>query len=650
MSEPDYPHSDPGETKAPLVDEAKRPIESFSDSIVGNLFGAGVPPGRQANRNWVSPLVGELQARLPQYEIIALLGRSGMGAVCKARQRALDRAVAIKLLPPELGGDPDFAARFEREARAMARLSHPNIITVHDFGQTAEGPLYIVMEFVDGANLHDLIRGGAIESAQALGIAGQICDALAYAHGEGIVHRDIKPANIMVDSRGRVKVADFGLARLIEPGMDTAGLTVSGIVMGTLDYMAPEQRRAMNVDHRADIYSLGVVLYEMVCREIPQGVFAPPSTLVGCDPRIDAIVSLALQQQPELRYQSTQEMKLDLDSLRPQPLAIASPRAVALSPPKPSIVARPAAPLALPHSAKRRALLYSCIATLVVTLGGAAIYFSKSKPHPSDGNTFPITPSTPSKEQPFVNSLGMKFVPVPITGGPTSGQRVLFSVWETRVQDYAVFAEETKREWPKPPFEQGPTHPAVKMSWADARAFCVWLTERERKAGRLGAVESYRLPSDHEWSCAVGIGEREEAAQAPGDKNCKIRDVWPWGDQWPPPEKAGNYAGNEMLPALAAGKFPWMKDVCKVYRDELAGTAPVGSFPANRLGLHDLGGNAAEWCEDSPDGKMERRVQRGASWFDVDRNVMLASVRGDAPLELRDDNFGFRCVLAPSAP
>jgi tRNA A-37 threonylcarbamoyl transferase component Bud32 len=157
-----------------------------------------------------------------------------------------------------------------------------------------------------------------------------------------------------------------------------------------------------------------------------------------------------------------------------------------------------------------------------------------------------ITTPVATEENLFENTLGMKFVPVPILGGPTGGQRVLFSVWDTRVQDYEAFVKETKRDWPKPDFPQGPTHPAVNVSWADAQLFCQWLTERERKAGKLGASEVYRLPTDHEWSCAAGIGEREVAAKLPAVKSGKIGDVYPWGAQWPPPKGAGNYAGEEL--------------------------------------------------------------------------------------------------------
>jgi serine/threonine protein kinase len=261
---------------------------------------------------WQPPSLEEAARLFPQYEVRSLLGRGGMGAVYQGRQTELDRLVAIKLLPLEVSVDRDFADRFRREARAMAKLQHPNIIDVHDFGTTAEGHLYFVMEYVDGVDLHTMIRGAGLEPAQALEIIGAVCDALAYAHAEGVVHRDIKPANVMVSRKGQVKVADFGLARLTDSGPEALGHTVTGLVMGTPDYMAPEQKRGMNVDLRADIYSLGVMLYEMLCREVPQGIFDPPSKRVAVDSRVDQVVIKAMQQQPDRRYQNTQEMKADV--------------------------------------------------------------------------------------------------------------------------------------------------------------------------------------------------------------------------------------------------------------------------------------------------------------------------------------------------
>ncbi|MEQ1862624.1 MAG: serine/threonine-protein kinase [Chthoniobacteraceae bacterium] len=261
------------------------------------------------------PTPEEIQRNLPQYDILDRLGRGGMGVVYKARQRGLDRVVAIKLLPPKLSGDADFVARFEREARAMGKLNHPNIVTVHDSGRTVEGRLFFVMEFVDGSTLADLIGSGSLDAPQVLSITAQICDALAYAHGEGVVHRDIKPANVMVDWHGRVKVADFGLARLVGPEVDP-GFTTTGTIMGTPDYMAPEQRRGMHVDQRADIFSVGVMLYEMFCGTVPRGVFTPPSAHSGCDVRIDEIVHCAMQQEPDRRFQSTQDLRAAIEVVR----------------------------------------------------------------------------------------------------------------------------------------------------------------------------------------------------------------------------------------------------------------------------------------------------------------------------------------------
>jgi len=257
------------------------------------------------------------------------------------------------------------------------------------------------------------------------------------------------------------------------------------------------------------------------------------------------------------------------------------------------------------------------------------------------------TPANATKEGPFVNTLGMKFVPVPILGGPTGGQRVLFSVWDTRVQDYEVFVKETKREWPKAGLPQGPTHPAVGVSWDDAQLFCQWLTAREQAAGRLPAEWRYRLPGDHEWSCAVELGATEDAAKLPAEKGGKINDAFPWGTQWPPPAGAGNYAGEELQPALAAGKYAWIRNVLAGYRDGFVETAPVGSFAANRFGLFDMGGNVWQWCEDWLD--KDGHVLRGASWTDYGRGSMLSSARNRYAPGNRGTDHGFRCVLGVSA-
>src|SRR3712207_4528778 len=213
-----------------------------------------------------------------------------MGVVYKARHRGLDRLVALKILPPEVSDAPGFAERFIREARALARLSHPNIVAVHDFGQGG-GQYYLLMEYVDGTNLRSLMGAGRLPPAEALAIVPQLCDALQYAHDEGIVHRDIKPENILLDRRGRVKVADFGLAKLVGQEHLDVSITATHQVLGTLRYMAPEQMESSHaVDHRCDIYSLGVVFYELLTGEVPAGRFPPPSKKVQVDVRLDEVV------------------------------------------------------------------------------------------------------------------------------------------------------------------------------------------------------------------------------------------------------------------------------------------------------------------------------------------------------------------------
>jgi serine/threonine protein kinase/ankyrin repeat protein len=268
---------------------------------------------------WNAPAPEEIAADFPQLEILEVLGQGGMGVVYKARQKSLDRMVALKILAVRSDAGPAFAERFAREARALASLSHPSIVTVYDFGE-AGGRYFLSMEYVDGANLHELIHDGEITPGQALQLVTQICDALQFAHDSGVVHRDIKPENILVDQQGRVKIADFGLARIMGKSTDELRLTGAGQVMGTAHYMAPEQiERPLEVDHRADIYSLGVVFYELLTGELPLGRFQPPSKKVQVDVRIDEVVLKTLEKEPQLRYQTASEIKTDVEGISSSP-------------------------------------------------------------------------------------------------------------------------------------------------------------------------------------------------------------------------------------------------------------------------------------------------------------------------------------------
>lgn len=624
---------------------------------------------------------------MPGYTIEKLLGKGGMGAVYQGIQTNLDRPVAIKIISNDLDeADASYGERFKNEAKAMAKLSHPGIVAVHDYGMTTNGILYIVMEFVEGTDVAKMIsQQKRLHTDHAMAITAHVCDALAYAHERGIIHRDIKPANIMVGYDGVVKVADFGLAKMTKSG--ESGLTQSGMAMGTLHYMAPEALiLGASVDHRADVYAVGVMLYQMLTGKVPHGMFELPSMQVpGLDLRYDAIIAKAMREDRDIRYQSVRELRTDLDSILTQPVVKVDPEAEKVPAALPT-QARPqrpegqsyCPPRISAHVQKKSPTLLMT-AVVVVSIGLLAWFWTgrsgplpepgavvqtvvpTTEPKSSDNQTASSTPTVTSappiptsvplpskdsvspagasKDKPFVNSLGMKFVPVPITGGPTNGQRVLFSIWETRVQDYEVFVTETKRTWSKPNVAQDAENPAVMMNWADAKAFCAWLTARDRKEGRLKNEEEYRLPSDHEWSCAVGIGAKENASLPPKDKSSKLPDVYPWGSGYPPPAGAGNYHGEE---TEGLGGFP----VLTGYRDEYVAMSPVGRFTANEFGLFDLGGSVWEFCDDLFSPSQPERVMRGATFNNRSSRDLNSSFRIEMPLADTGSDKGFRVVLA----
>lgn len=261
------------------------------------------------------PTVEQLSELFPSLQIMELIGAGGMGAVYKARQKGLDRVVAIKILPQEFGHDVKFALRFTREARTLAKLHHPNIVALYEFGNVAE-TYYFLMEYVEGSTLREVVKARELAPEHALAIVPYLCDALQYAHDHGVVHRDIKPENILMSVDGSVKVADFGLSRILGNESQQYSLTATHQVMGTPRYMAPEQLEATrSVDHRADIYSLGVVIYEMLTGELPIGRFAVPSSKVEIDVRLDDVVLRTLEKEPKLRYQSASQIKSDVHSI-----------------------------------------------------------------------------------------------------------------------------------------------------------------------------------------------------------------------------------------------------------------------------------------------------------------------------------------------
>ena len=619
------------------------PDGSLSDGSAGARLGHWISShSRRTGGAWQPPSPEELRRDFPQHEIHGILGRGGIGAVYKGWQNSLDRFVAIKILPPGLDDDSgvDVAERFKREAKAMAQLRHNGIVAVYDSGQTADGLLYFVMEYVDGSDVHQLVKErGRLEPAEALRIAGAVCDALAYAHSQGIVHRDIKPSNIVLDASGTVKITDFGLAKSDAP--QSSFLTSRGVSIGTPDFMAPESfQGAGHVDHRADIYAVGVMLYQMLTGRLPRGRFAPPSSVVrGLDKRLDSIVDKALQTEPGMRYSSASEMQAEIARVTPK-----SPQSAAAD-------QNATAPRARPRS---KPLIVAGALAVIAIVAVVWAPWKKSAPPISraESNLIPPTPNetgistagkavaAATKNRPFVNSLGMKFVPVP-------GTKVLFSIWDTRVSDYAAYARGNKLDeaWTNQqkagvPVGREPEHPVLAVTAEEAEEFCRWLTEKETTEGKLPEGARYRLPADEEWSRAAGLPA--ESGATPAEKSGKNAVDYPWGIGFPPPgENVGNYADSAWHGQFP--KEPWIEG----YSDGYATTSPVGAFPANAFGLFDLGGNVCQWCEDWYDASEKERVLRGSSWNGGSRAYLLSSHRTHDLPSSRHSYYGFRCVLEP---
>jgi serine/threonine protein kinase len=588
--------------------------------------------------HWTPPTPDDLQALLSGYHVLAFIARGGMGAVYRGVQVSLGRAVAIKILPPELSdSDRYFAERFKREARAMAQLNHPGIVSVHDFGELPDGMLFYVMEFIDGTDVAQLLaQQGRLSSAHAMAITAHVCDALHYAHERGVVHRDIKPANIMVGHDGRVKVADFGLAK--DSSTAGSGFTGSGMLLGTAHFIAPEALTpGVVVDHRADIYAVGVSLYQMLTGKLPQGLFDMPSLQVpGLDPRYDQIIAQALRESRDQRYQSVLDMRLALDGILTSPVQ----RVDAAGEGQP----------VLPNHAKRqkhgdqgstssnsshwKGIMVLGIALLMIAV--VAFLIRNFSPPINPVVPQPLKKAEPTPklvaQQPYSNSLGMKFVPVP-------GTKVMFCVHETRRQDFAGYAADNRTTAPKAwqsvswegkPVSNEPDHPVVKINWYDAHDFCAWLSKKENL--------HYRLPTDREWSIAVGLKKMEREGVFPGVLSERITNEFPWGQVWPPPPAVGNYEDEQ-----------WLRQLPGSTTDGYATTSPVMKFAPNALGLYDLGGNVWEWVEDLWDDRRVGRVLRGSSWFDFSARYLYSSRRLFIDPDYRGDHYGFRCVLEKPA-
>ncbi len=626
---------------------------------------------------------------LGRYRVTEELGQGGMGVVYRCFDAVAGIDVALKALPPEVAHNSGEMEEVRANFRLVSKLHHPNIANVNTLERdVVTGDYYLIMECVDGYDVRQWVRrrredGRPLTLDEVTIIAYRIAEALDYAHEQGVIHRDIKPSNVRVNFEGEVKVLDFGLAAQLHMSLSRVSQATHG-TSGTGPYMAPEQWRGQRQGTTADQYALAATVYELLGGTPPfenhdtavlrEAVLKDaPLPLKGVPSHVNAALLRGLDKVPEQRFESCAEFVKALAGSRRQETVDGSQKSEVRSRKWPWLVGLASfvtvATVAwMQHYGRQKAGDGSQtgeagnVPSARVPRGqaGAAAaspeapvraFSSSSTPaSPAADIATPVSP-TPSG-QPWTNSLGMVFVPVP-------GTAVRFSIWDTRVQDFSVFVNDRANnagydyrkgsvpntwiqgegwgergweyDWSNPGFAQTPLHPVVCMNWDDAQAFCAWLTAKERKEGKLSSQQSYRLPTDAEWSFALGIGELESNG-APKDKNRKVKDVYPWGTQWPPPQGAGNYAT-----VLHVDDY----DYC---------TAPVGSFAANRYGLYDMGGNAWKWCEDLYDPGQTKRVQRGVGWggaFDDNPSPhLLSSVRCAFAPDYRNNFQGFRVVLS----
>jgi serine/threonine protein kinase len=555
-------------------------------------------------------------------------------------------AVALKLLHPTIASDFALLNRVENEISTIRSAIDPHILRYFSFEREVPAP-FLVREWVHGFLLYDLLRWRrACRITEVLKLLQPIAPTLDFIanHGLGLV--DVSARKIFVSCPGDIDPAAFStLGRSSIEDWDRCEVKLNPLSLGPLILHNRQLRGNQTLIPSSRILSLtqaetgirGVkavrlfarLVYELLSGHAPTVTegsrYTPLSALnEGGNRVLQRACTGSGQPFPdcEVFWTALRESLESSGGTTPTPYSeperVVTP--IARIPPiVPDMAVKTPPPAESLPAFSRPAIVEQ---PPVLPVASAQV-----EPPSLDRHSV----QTATKEKPWENSLGMRFVPV---------AGVFFCVWDTRLQDYEQFVQHSdypaSDKWKEPGFKQGPDHPVVNVSWDDAIAFCNWLTTREQGLGLLPARMSYRLPSDLEWSGAVGLGN--EPGNSPEQKKGKIK-VYPWGLGWPPPPGAGNYCGEE----AKGGRSSW--PVISGYNDGYARTSPVGAFPPNRNGLHDMGGNVWQWCEDWSNASRYRRVLRGASWLNEHPDDLLLSHRRDDTPTSRRDNYGFRCVI-----
>jgi serine/threonine protein kinase len=610
----------------------------------------GVRPNQSHEYRQVG--VGQLLAE--RYRIVTEIREGIGGRIYMAKdEKATARqpsGVALKVLHPTIAADFTLLTRVENEISAIRAAIDPHLLRFFNFDSEVSTP-FLVREWVHGFLLYDLLRWRrACRITEVMKLLQPLPATLDFIADHGLSLVDVSARKIFVSCPADIDSASFStLGQNIED-WDRCEVKLNPLSLGPLILHNRQLRGNQTLIPSSRILSLtqaetgirgikavrlfGRLIYELLSGHPPTdtgGVSSKYTPLSALNETGNRVLQRACAGSDQSFPDCKDFWKALQDSHDPSRGVTATPY------PPPERVITPIVPVSpigtvkTPPPAPSRSIAVEPTPVQgtappplppVQSVAPARVDPPRSDRHPIRGAT---------KEKPWENSLGMRFLPV---------AGVFFCIWDTRLQDFELFVERSGYQipdkWKEPGFKQGPDHPVVNVSWDDAMAFCNWLTTHDRSLGLLPDRMSYRLPTDAEWSTAAGLGN--EAGKTPEQKKGKIK-VYPWGLGWPPPPGAGNYCGEE----TKGGRSSW--PVIAGYNDGYARTNPVSAFPANRIGLHDMGGNVWQWCEDWSNASRFRRVLRGASWLNEHPDDLLLSHRRDDTPHSRRDNYGFRVVI-----